>query len=213
MIVFDGNGCQATGDNPFPIPKIIDNLTNEKCIPPLVVVFVFQSKERDRELGCSEPFADFVAKELIPTLQKNYHISNEPSQTIAAGMSAGGAMAAYCGYRHSQVVGNVLSLSGAFGFWPGSLEEKLDDEPGWLTRQFAKSPQLPVRFYITAGRFENWFFPYSLLTENRRFRDVLKAKGYQVDYAEFSGGHEPICWRGPFVDGLIMLTAAKKRAQ
>jgi enterochelin esterase family protein len=207
MIVFDGNGCQAAGDNPFPIPRLVDNLVNGKSIPPMVSVFVFQSRERDRELGCSDPFADFVAKELIPAVQKNYNVTKEPSQTIAVGMSAGGAMAAYCGYRHSQVVGNVLSLSGAFGFWPGSLDEKLDDEPGWLTREFVKSPRLPVRFYMAAGRFENWFFPYNLLTENRRFRDVLLAKGYDVQYSEFSGCHEPICWRGPFVDGLIALTA------
>ena len=63
------------------------------------------------------------------------------------------------------------------------------------------------------GRFENWFFPYNLLTENRRFRDVLHAKAYDVEYADFSGGHEPICWRGPFVDGLIALTTAKKWAK
>jgi len=213
MIVFDGNGCQATGDNPFPMPAIMDNLTNDKRIPPFVVVFVFQSAERDRELGCSEPFADFIAKELIPSVQRNYHVSKEPSRTIAVGMSAGGAMAAYCGYRHSEVVGNVLSLSGAFGFWPGSLDEKLDDEPGWLTRQFVKSRRVPVRFYLAAGRFENWFFPYSLLTENRRFRDVLQAKDYDVQYSEFSGSHEPICWRGPFVDGLVALTTATKRTQ
>jgi enterochelin esterase family protein len=38
---------------------------------------------------------------------------------------------------------------------------------------------------------------------------VLQAKGYTVEYAEFSGGHDPVCWRGPFVDGLMALTGFK----
>jgi enterochelin esterase family protein len=83
-----------------------------------------------------------------------------------------------------------------------------DAEPGWLTRQLATSTKAPVRFYIAAGRFEN-FFPYSLLGENRRLRDVLRAKSYSVDYREFSGGHHPVCWRGPFVEGLIALAGSK----
>ena len=81
----------------------------------------------------------------------------------------------------------------------------MDDEPGWLTRQFVSADRVPVRFYLAAGRFENWFFPYSMLVENRRFRDVLRARGHSADYEEFSGGHDPVCWRGPFVKGLIAL--------
>ena len=85
-----------------------------------------------------------------------------------------------------------------------------NSEPGWLTRQFITSPHLPVRFYLAAGRFEH-FFPLSLLAENRRFRDVLEAKGYSVDYHEFSGGHDFICWRSPLVDGLIALAGSDEQ--
>jgi enterochelin esterase family protein len=86
----------------------------------------------------------------------------------------------------------------------------MDDEPGWLTRQFVTAPLRPVRFYLAAGRFEHWFFPSSLLHENRRLRDVLRAKGYTVGYAEFSGGHDPVCWRGPFVEGLEFLATPEE---
>ena len=202
--MFDGGPSRDSDD--MPIPLILDNLIADKTIPPLVAAFIYQTAQRDREVGCSEPFAGFVATELVPWLRRTYHVSAEPGRTVIAGMSGGGLMAAYCGLGHGDVFGNVLSLSGGFGWWPGSLEERMDEEPGWLTRRFVAAPRVPVRFFLAAGSFENWFFPYSLLGENRRLRDVLLAKGYRVDYREFSGGHHPVSWRGPFVNGLVTLT-------
>jgi enterochelin esterase family protein len=115
-------------------------------------------------------------------------------------------MASYCGLRHPEVFGNVLSQSGSYHWSPGWLERTAapDTEPGWLTRQFVEAPRRAVRFYLEAGRFEDGF-PLSLLAENRRFRDVLRAKGYAVRYTEFNGGHAHVNWRGSFADGLIEL--------
>jgi enterochelin esterase family protein len=202
--MFDGG--RPRDDQDLPVALILDNLIAQKKVPPLVVAFIHQTRDRDREVGCSEPFAAFVATELVPTLRERYHVSPDPARTIVAGMSGGGLMAAYCAFRYPGAFGNVLSLSGGFGFWPGSLDERMDEEPGWLTRRFRDEPRVPVRFFLAAGTFENWFFPYSLLAENRRLRDVLLARGYRVDYQEFTGGHHPVSWRGPFVGGLIALT-------
>ena len=49
--------------------------------------------------------------------------------------------------------------------------------------------------------------PYgpSLLVANRHMRDILRLKGYQVHYVEFSGGHHALNWRGTFADALIAL--------
>ncbi|MGO8731942.1 MAG: hypothetical protein ACLQVM_04005 [Terriglobia bacterium] len=40
---------------------------------------------------------------------------------------------------------------------------------------------------------------------NRQFRDILRAKGYEVQYQEFAGDHDYINWRGTLADGLIVL--------
>jgi enterochelin esterase-like enzyme len=36
-------------------------------------------------------------------------------------------------------------------------------------------------------------------------RDVLLAKGYEVNYQQFVGDHDYLSWRGTLADGLIEL--------
>jgi len=205
LVLFDGDGFLA--DDQIPAPIILDNLIAQKKLPPLVAVFVHQSAERDKELSCSEPFADFVARELVPRLRQTYRLSSKSESTIIGGMSTGGMMAAYCGYRDPEVFGNVLSLSGTFYWYPGFDEGTAppDTETGWLTRQFVTGPRRPVRLYVAVGRLEAGF-PINSLVEGRRFRDVLEAKGYSIHYREYTGGYDVVGWRGPFVEGLIALT-------
>jgi enterochelin esterase family protein len=204
LILFDGPDFQRNDE--IPAPVILDNLISEKKIPPVVAVFV-NHLDRNKELACLEPFADFVSKELVPWVVSHFHASADAKNTIIGGVSRGGMMAAYCAFRHNETFGNVLSLSGSYWWFPGAdgKPPPSDLEPGWLTRQFLTARCLPVRFYLSAGRFEHGY-PVSLLSENRRLRDVLEAKGYAVKYTEFSGGHDYICWRSPFVDGLMALT-------
>jgi enterochelin esterase-like enzyme len=213
LVMFDGNACRQE-DYSLPVSVILDHLIAQKRIASLVTVFVFQTAERNNELACSEKFADFVAKELIPQVRRDFRVHVEPGQTIIGGFSLGGLMSAFTAYRHPEVIGNVLSLSGAYYWCPGMFEGKLafESEPGWLTRQFVASERLPLNFYLAAGRFENTY-PFSLLAENRRCRDVLLAKGYEVQYSEFSGGHDGVCWRGPFVEGLIGLSGTGRQKE
>ena len=170
LILFDAVGSQP--DDLLPVPNILDYFIFRQKLPALVAVLVRQ-KDRMKEPSCSQPFADFIATELVPRLRADYHLSTEPSRTIIGGISQGGLMAAYCGYRHSEVFGNVLSLSGAFPWMPGLEDGQVLDEPGWLTREFVAGPRLPVRFYLAVGSFEN-YWPFSQIAETRRFRDVLR---------------------------------------
>ncbi len=48
------------------------------------------------------------------------------------------------------------------------------------------------------------------LATNRRFHDVLAAKGYPVAYQEFNSGHGYIGWRRALFDGLIALIGEKQ---
>jgi enterochelin esterase family protein len=209
LIMFDGEAYQSL----VPTPTILDNLVAGKKIKPLVAILVHSVSQtlRSRDLQCSALFADFLAKELVPWARRRYGLSTDPKQTIVGGSSYGGLSAAYCAFLYPGVFGNVLSQSGSFGYYPGWYGgDRTDTSPyGWLIRQFVRTRKLPIRFYLEAGLFEAGA-PGNILSENRRMRDVLEAKGYSVVYSEFPGGHEYLNWRGSLADGLIALDGRER---
>jgi enterochelin esterase-like enzyme len=200
LIVFDGGTYDGGGASLIPTPTILDNLIATGKIGPTVAVFV-NNVQRNRDLGGYPPFSDFIALELIPWVRKNYRIKDGPTHVVLAGSSRGGLAASHCAFLHSDVVGNVLSQSGAF--WV----RKDDPQPAWpitpdsgdLLVSFRNSPRVPVKFYMEVGRFD------SLYSLNREMRDILLLKGYSLDYREFDGGHDYFYWRGSLADGLISL--------
>ena len=195
------------------VATTLDNLIAAGMIPPLVAVMV-DNPNRWGELSCNPKYADFLAEEIVPWARANYHATDRPEQTIIGGSSLGGLQAAFTGLRHSEVFGNVLSQSGAFDWKPEG-----EKEYEWLSRQFAASPHLPLRFSFEAGLLEGTWWWRSLqrdgspqpplLTVNRNLRDALTSKGYFVHYTEFNGNHGLLNWRGTLASHLIALVGIK----
>jgi enterochelin esterase family protein len=88
LIIFDGKAfiefTQA--------PTIFDNLQAESKIPPAVAVFIhnYSGFNRSKDLSCYPPFADFIAKELVPWAREVYNVSSNPAHSILIGSSSGG---------------------------------------------------------------------------------------------------------------------------
>ena len=211
--------------NTVRLPTILDNLTAAGLIPPLVAVMV-ENPRRFRELSCNPTYADFLAQEIVPWARANYHATDRPEQTIIGGTSLGGLQAVCEGLKHSEVFGNVLSQSGDFRWMPDN-----EKEWEWLSRQFANSPHLPLRFSFEAGLLEGtqWWrslpqppapdgsanpLPQpTILAANRNLRDTLQSKGYSVHYTEFNGNHGLFNWRGTLASHLIALVGIKPAPQ
>ena len=192
------------------VATTLDNLIAAGLIPPLVAVMV-DNPDRFRELACTPAYSDFLAQEIVPWARANYHATDRPEQTIIGGASLGGLAAAFVAFKHPEVFGNVLSQSGSFQWKP---DNEKDFE--WLTRQFAASPRLPLRFSFEAGLMENTSgappgqpVPPPLLVANRNFRDALQSKGYSIHYTEFNGNHTLFNWRGTLASHLIALVGIK----
>jgi enterochelin esterase family protein len=208
VVIFDESAYLSK----IPTPIILDNLVAAKKIPAAVAVLIANPSQatRNEELSPNPKFADFLAKELIPWIRTHYNITNDPGKTVVAGSSLGGLAAAYAGYKHPEVFANVLCQSGSFWWAPdhsGAIPDGVITETGWMAKQLIASSKLPLKFYIDAGSFE---FDSNgtgggILETSRNLRDVLLAKGYDVHYQQFVGGHDYLSWRGTFADGLMDL--------
>jgi enterochelin esterase family protein len=218
VVIFDESAYLTK----VPTPVIMDNLIAASKIPPTVAVLIANPTQdsRNKELPPNPEFANFLAKELIPWIHAHYNVTDDPGKTVVAGSSLGGLAAAYAGYKHPEVFTNVLCQSGSFWWAPdhsGAVPDGVTTETGWMAKQFIASSKLPLKFYIDAGSFE---FDSNgtgggILETSRNMRDVLLAKGYEVHYQQFVGGHDYLSWRGTFADGLMDLigTTNKKTAR
>ena len=226
LILFDGE--DLTSDQ-YPVITL-DNLIAAGKIPPTIAVFVENlPRRRLVDLVANSEFADFVALELVPWIRANYNVRKDASQVTIGGYSAGGLAATFVALHHSEVIGNVLSQSGAFWWSPEhndgvcgagcpesggvSGDDFMDSvtEGNFLVKEFLARPRLRLRFHLTAGTFE---FDKNgkgggILEATRHLRDVLLAKGYEVHYQQFVGGHDGLSWRGNLADGLIALFATR----
>jgi enterochelin esterase-like enzyme len=210
-IFFDGFAYSHT----MPGPVILDNLVASRRIAPVLSVFIDQlrtTKQRQRDLcGPSPAFGQFLVREILPWVQRMYHVELRPDRTMLAGLSCGGLSALYWAVKHPDRFRLVLSQSGSFQrpVPPG-------EEPGGLIRTIMKRPHLPLRIYMDAGLNEgNYVIPHgmTLLAANRHMRDVLLLKGYRVTYREFNGGHDFESWRQTLVDGLVDLLGTSRKGR
>lgn len=79
----------------------------------------------------------------------------------------------------------------------------LGEEEDWLVSHIAKIEKLPLKFVIHGSNYD---YPF-LARVRRHLRDVLIAKGYDIQYYEYLGGHMYMgfAMNHSFSQGLIYL--------
>jgi enterochelin esterase family protein len=215
-VFFDAFGYfdEEATPTPLPAPMILDNLIAAQKIPPVVAVFIGDGPgdARDREFSCNPQLVEFLKSEMLPWVHRQYNVANDPAETVVAGFSLGGLAATYTALKAPELFGNAISMSGALWWAPARSGKPVDSDPEskpeWLARQFIAQPHLPIRLYLDAGSDEDGVGLEGILSSSRHMWDVLLAKGYDVRYDEFDGGHDYLSWREGLADGLIFLLGA-----
>jgi enterochelin esterase-like enzyme len=197
---FDGGECEELMN----VPTVFDNLIAENKILPTVAVMIGTRENRERDLVFSDAFVKFTAEEVLPFVVSLRKLSVTAKTTLVSGVSLGGLTAAYAAQRRPEVFGNVLSQSGAFWRKKPDTTTEIDGR-GWFPDHVASEKATKVRYYLEVGRFE----APSMVENNQRLRDILKAKGNEVTYDEYNGGHDHLNWRVSLGRGLIALLAPK----
>lgn len=201
LVFFDGDAYLEY----MSAANILDNLVHAKKIPPVMALFISNPPPnpvtRHRDFACNPDYAHYIANELIPWAQANFCISQLPSDTTVIGVSLGGLCALFMGLHHADKIGKVISQSGAFWWRPNDAIED-----GWLMKVAAYLPKRDVKIYLDIGLLETALTfnqGASMLSGNRHMRDVLTAKGYDLTYVEYAGGHDYICWQQTLPAALV----------
>ena len=204
-LIFDGERALAE----MQAPQMLDTLTRQGRLPPVLAVLIpsIDGMTRARELPGNDTFADALADELLPLIAAETGITPDPARTVLAGASYGGLAAATVALRRSDRFGNALSMSGSFWWAP---QGSASDGTPHVAAEFAARDRLPIRFFLSAGSFEtSRHGGDGILQTSRSLRDILRLKGYAVDWREYAGGHDYLVWRGALADGLIALFGAR----
>lgn len=192
-------------------PTVLDNLIADGRIPPMVAVFV-GNVDRGEELPCNADFVRMLATELLPWAAAELGIETRRELTVANGVSYGGLASMYAGLTAPETFGLVASQSGSFWWKPNPMDQSpvlgVCDEYQWLPQQAAAWERADIRIWMEAGSLEGRGhrdgIP-TLLDSNRHMRNVLVAKGYDVSYREYDGGHDYACWCDSQAEALIHL--------
>jgi len=188
-------------------PTILDNMIADKAIAPVTVAFVHAGDSRNADLPPNPKYQSFLRDELLPLLRRDHRVSRDPAKVALGGFSYGGLAAAAAALRDPDIYGNVISQSGGF-WWSANLRPPLDPrnpmplEANGIASDLANTAPPSGRrphFYMDVGTWEGLW----QIGSNRQLRDLLKARGHVVTYAEFEGAHDYIAWRATLPDALI----------
>ena len=168
---------------------VIDNLTAQNRIAPMIAVFVPANAARRHEeyaTGLQAAFTRFIVEEITPWLDRRYRTLTEPESRAMMGASDGGNISLWIGLNHPELFGNVAAQS-------SNVESNVHSG-------YDSSPQGDLKLYLDLGTYD---VPV-LLPRVRNFIPVLESKGYEFKYLEFHDGHSWGNWRGHIDNALEM---------
>ena len=178
---------------------ILDNLIAGGKAVPMVVITTLGYGVSNGPAGAMAPesmtgYTKSLLTEVMPAVERAYHVSRKRDDRAIAGLSMGGAQALYTALNNLDKFSWTASFSGAFVMWPrgGTAPQQPPAgrgrggapnlDPAVFDRTF---PQLEAKansqirmLWITCGTAD------SLLGVNRQFKEWLQSKGVRFTEEE-----------------------------
>src|SRR6185295_10332642 len=159
-----------------------DNMIADKRLPPMIAVMVMPSNQTNRSGEydtVSGKYAEYLEAELLPRVEKDYHVkfSKDPDARAVLGGSSGGAAAMSMAWFHPELYHRVLMFSSTLV----SLRTSPDAPRGaaeYPENFVPKSDPKPLRIWLEVGENDNGGWPIA----NLHMAQALKAKGYHYQF-------------------------------
>ncbi len=173
----------------------LDSLIAQHRVPVMIAISISngggdaQGSERGLEYDTmSGLYAEFVEKEVLPLVEKQYNVklTKDPEGRATMGGSSGGSCALIMAWYHPELYHRVLTYSGTYvnQQWPSNSETP---HGAWEFHEhlIPNSPVKPLRIWMEVGDRDNLitrdnFHDWVLANEN--MAKVLAAKGYHYQF-------------------------------
>ena len=187
LYVVDGQSYIKQGG----VPRVLNRLIASGKIEPVVVVFVdardpdkLSDNRRNAQFFCNRNYLEFYRDELIPEIEKQYPVAQDREKRTVLGLSFGGLNSACFGLFGFDTFAGIGMQSPAYHPVPKLLSA------------YEEMPLLPLRIFLSTGK------PNDNTQATRKLRDVLKSKGYPMEYIEVREGHNWSNWK-PLIDDVL----------
>jgi enterochelin esterase family protein len=184
----------ADGPDQFLFPAL-DNLIAQHRIPAMIAISIGnggsdgQGSERGLEYDTmSGKYAEFIEKEILPLVEKQYNVklSKDPDARATMGGSSGGSAAFSMAWYHPELYHRVLTYSGTYvnQQWPVNSETP---HGAWEYHEhlIPNSPVKPIRLWMEVGDRDNLTTRdayHDWVVANENMAKVLAAKGYHYQF-------------------------------
>ena len=181
----------------------LDNLIAQHRVPVMIAISIgngsgdAQGSERGLEYDTmSGLYAEFVEKEVLPLVEKQYNVNltKDPDGRATMGGSSGGSCALIMAWYHTELYHRVLTYSGTYvnQQWPYNPETP---HGAWEFHEhlIPNSPKKPIRIWMEVGDRDNLITRdnyHDWVLANENMARVLAAKGYHYQFVfARNGGH------------------------
>jgi enterochelin esterase-like enzyme len=216
--------------------NILDNLIAQGKAVPMIVVAPLGYGTSAGPAGGRTPenitgYTKILLEEVLPMVEKSYHVSRNREHRAIAGLSMGGAESLYVGLNHLDTFAWIGAFSSAPILWPGVATVRSAGpegapapapegargrgrgpapalDPASFPKVFpaldAKSNAKIRMLWIVCGTADG------LIGSNRQFKDWLRSKGVEFTEQEVPDvGHVWPLWRQNLTDMVPRLFRAK----
>jgi len=214
VIVFQDGYRSSQPNGSISGAQVMENLIAKKDIPVSIGIFVTPgntSKEYPTDIGWGNPnhrreeydamdtkYGNFIIKELLPEVAKDYNLTKDPNQRAICGTSSGAIAAFTVAWHFPNEFRKVFSGVGSYvsiGFEPNKNPIKLggQDYPALIRREKIR----PISIYLQDGsndlnnEWGNWFLANQQMASAFEYANkVSKTKDkYRVKAVWTDGEH------------------------
>lgn len=159
------------------IDETCTRLIEEKTIPPLIVVGIYNTKDRTQEYVPGTKgyaYMKFIVEVLKPVIDKTYRTNLSRDNTFIGGSSAGGLCAFMLAWEYPKIFSKAMCMSPALKY--ENVQGTIDVDFVRIVKE-SERPDEPLFFYLDVGsdNIEKLIKPGL-----KEMLAILKEKGYKA---------------------------------